>query len=256
MGSRAYGLATVGRAIGEGWLVLSRGALCSESFITASGCLGMTGEPVADMNTGVLFDPLGSERDLRAFVGLLRARGLPGELVLLSPVAAEVGTLPGELGMSSVGALPLMCARAADARRAETEYPAWRVHDQAGVEDAASVLADAFDVRPEWLRGWLGPDFPHLPGADLFAAGHDGHAVAAAGTGRVGDLVCVCVVGTRKAHRRRGAATAALSAAIDHHVARGAHLFCLVSSAAIQQLYVGLGFTVVDHPAVWRLPAG
>lgn len=255
MGSRVVSLSTVGRAVGEGWVVLSRGALRGESLLTPSGNLGMTGEPMADMNTGAVFDALGAERDVRAFAARLRDRGLPGLLFLLSPAAAEVGRLPAELGLTPAGALPLMCARAADARRADTEFQAWRVHDQAGVEDAASVLADAFDARPEWCRDWLGLDFPHLPGADLFAAGHDGHAVAVAGTGRVGDIVGVYAVGTRKAHRRRGAAAAALSAALDHHVARGAHLFCLVSSPAAEPLYQGLGFTVVDRPAVWRLPA-
>ena len=255
MGSRSVSLGDVGRAVGEGWVVLSRGALRAESVITPAGALGMTGEPVAGMNVGTLFEPSAAEEGLRTFVARLRARRLPGTLIALSPAAAELGGLPGELGLVAAGAAPLMCVRAADARRAETEFPSWRVDDHAGVEDAASVLADAFGARPEWCRDWLGPDFPQLPGADLFAAGHDGHAVAVAGTGRVGDIVGVYVVGTRTAHRRRGAATAALSAAVDHHVARGAHLFCLVSPGAAEPLYRGLGFTAVDHPAVWRLPA-
>ncbi len=256
MGSRAVSLGAVGRAVGEGWVVLSRGAPRGESLLTPSGSLGMTGEPMADMNTGAIFDSFAAERDLRAFVARLRARGLPGELIVLSPAAAEVGSLPAELGLSPGGAVPLMCARAADARRAASEYPAWRVQDQAGVEDAAGVLADAFDARPEWCRDWFGPDFPHLPGADFFAAGHDGHAVAVAGTGRIGDIVGVYAVGTRKAQRRRGAAAAALTAAIDHHVARDAHLFCLVSAPAAEPLYRGLGFTVVDHASLWHVPAG
>jgi hypothetical protein len=256
VGSRVVSLGAVGRAVGEGWVVLSRGARRGESVITPSGSLGMTGEPMADMNTGAIFDPLGAERDLRTFVERLRVRRLPGLLFLLSPAAAEVDALPRELGLSAAGALPLMCARAADTRRADTGYAAWRVQDHAGVEDAASVLADAFEARPEWARDWFGADFPHLPGADFFAAGHEGHAVAVAGTGRVGDMVGVYAVGTRKAHRHSGAAAAAVSAAIDHHVARDAHLFCLVSSPEAEPLYTGLGFTVVDHPAVWRLQAG
>lgn len=256
MGSRAVSIGAVGRAVGEGWVVLSRGGVRSESLITPSGSLGMTGEPMADMNTGTIFDPLGAERALREFVRRLKGRGLPGLLLLLSPAAAEVENLPADLGLSPAGALPLMCVRAADARRAETGVPAWRLQDQSDVEDAASVVADAFGARPEWARDWFGPDFPRLPGADFFAAGHDGHAVAVAGTGRVGDIVGVYAVGTRKAHRRRGAAAAALSAAIDHHIARDAHLFCLVSSTEAEPLYQGLGFMVVDHLAAWRLPAG
>jgi GNAT superfamily N-acetyltransferase len=256
VGSRAVSVSVVGRAAGEGWCVLCRGALRGESLITPSGSLGMTGEPMADMNTATIFDPVGAEDDVRRFVARLRERGLPGLVFLLSPAAVAVGGLPGELGLTPAGAAPLMCARAAEARRAETEFSAWRLGDQAGVEDAASVLADAFDARPEWCRDFLGADFTHLPGADAFVAGHEGHAVAVACTGRLGDVVGVYAVGTRKAHRRQGAAAAAVSAAMDHHVGRGAHLFCLFSAPAAEPLYRSLGFGVVDHPSVWLVKAG
>ena len=61
-------------------------------------------------------------------------------------------------------------------------------------------------------------------------------------------------VGTRQAHRRRGAATAAMSAAMDHHVNSGARLFVLLSEPDAEPLYKSLGFAVVDHPALWIVP--
>jgi hypothetical protein len=255
MSSKTVSLGAIGRAVGEGWCVLSRGALRGEALVATSGCLGMTGEPMAEMNSATIFAAPGAEDDLRSFVARLRARRLPALVFVLSPAAPAVAGLPEELGLAAAGSVPLMYVRAADARRAETDYPAWRVDDQAGVEDAAAVIADAFVARPEWCRDWLGADFPHLPGADLFAAGHDRHAVAVAGTGRLGGMVGIYAVATRQSQRRRGAATAALSAALDHHIAAGAHVFCLFSTAEAEQLYRSLGFAAVDHADVWRVEA-
>ena len=67
--------------------------------------------------------------------------------------------------------------------------------------------------------------------------------------------VTLCAVGTRLAHRHRGAASEALSAAIDYHVNEGAHLFGLVSVPGAEQLYAGLGFVAVDHLRGWLVPA-
>jgi len=44
-----------------------------------------------------------------------------------------------------------------------------------------------------------------------------------------------------------GAAAAAVSAALDHHVRTGAHLFGSLSAPAAEPLYAGLGFAIVDH---------
>ena len=83
----------------------------------------------------------------------------------------------------------------------------------------------------------LGPTFPDLPGVDVFLTRRKGRALAAAGTGRSGSTVGIYAVGTRLAHRRRGAAAAAVSAALDHHVRTGAHLFGLLSDPDAEALY-------------------
>jgi hypothetical protein len=252
--SRAVSLSSVGRAVGEGWCVFARGAVHGECVFTPAGSLGMAGEPFPDMNSGTIFEAEGAAPVTRSFVDRLRAKGLPGMLAVLSPAADEVAPVAAELGLTVGPALPLMCVRAADARRVQHDYAVWRVDDQAGIDDAAAVLADAFEIRDEWCRGLFGPAFPHLAGADVFAAGHHGRAAAVVGTGRLGTTVGVYAVGTRRAHLRRGAASAAMTAAIDHHVKGGARLFVLHSSAQAEPLYKSLGFAVVDHPALWIVP--
>jgi hypothetical protein len=122
-----------------------------------------------------------------------------------------------------------------------------------GLRDAADVLGDAYEIPPGWVRSMLGPTFPDLPDADVFLTRRKGRALAAAGTGRSGSTVGVYAVGTRLAHRRRGAAAAAVSAALDHHVCSGARLFGLLSAPTAEPLFAGLGFSVVDHAQIWHV---
>lgn len=253
MGPRPIALTDVGRALGEGWCVFTRGAVRGECVLTPAGSLGMAGEDYRDFNAAAVFRPEGAGGALRLFAGRLRERGLPGLIVALSTAAAEAAPAAAELELADDGVAPLMCVRAADARHAAHEYAVRRVADQEGVEAAADVLGDAFDIPLDWCRAMLGPAFAHLPGADLFLAGLHGHALAVAGTGRLGATVGLYAVGTRPSHRRRGAASAALSAAIDHHVRAGAHLFCVLSAPSAEPLYADLGFAVVDHPRVWSV---
>jgi hypothetical protein len=253
MSSRAVSLSGVGRVTGEGWCLFVRGAARAECITLPAGALGMSGEPFTDLNAGTIFAHPGAGDALRLFVGRLRARGLPGMVAVLSPVAAEAAPVAHDLGLTEGPPAPLMCVRAADAHRAEHDYAVWRVADQAGAEQAALVLAEAFQIEAASCRDTLGDAFTRLPGADIFAAGHHGEAAAVAGTARLGDIVGIYAVATRPAQRRSGAASAALTAAVDHHIARGAHLFCLQSAPDAEPLYRSLGFGVVDHPAMWHV---
>ena len=251
MSAREAGLGVAGRALAEGWCVFAKGATRAECLTLPVGALCVSGEPFPDLNAGTIFAPGGAADALRLFVGRLRDRRLPGMVAVLSPAAAEVAPVAQELGLSEGPAAPLMCARAADAHRADYAHTVWRVSDEAGVERAAEVLAEAFQIEAAWCRGFLGGGFAHLPGADIFAAGSHGEPAAVAGTGRLGDIVGVYAVGTRPSLQRRGAAAAAMTAAMDHHIARGARLFCLQSAPDAEPLYRSLGFGVVDHPAMW-----
>jgi GNAT superfamily N-acetyltransferase len=261
MGSRRVSLVDLGRAVGDGWCAFVRGAVRGEALLVPGGSLGIGGEPFPDMNFGYVFGPEGVDHAMRRFDRLLRERRLPGSLAVLSPAAEEAAAAAAGLGLVSDGSAPFMCAHAADARHVEHGYAVERVTDLDGVMDAADVLGDAYEISPEWVRSILGPLFSELPNADLFITRREGRAIAAAGTGRVGSTVGIYAVGTRLAHRRRGAAAAALSAALDHHVRMGAHLFGLLSDPDAEALYASLGFAAVDHAQIWGVevpgaPAG
>ena len=253
MVSRQVSLVDLARAVGDGWCAFVRGAMRGEALLVPGGSLGIGGEAFPDMNFGYVFGPEGVGAAMRRFDRVLRERGLPGSIAVLSPAASEAADAAADLGMASGGAAPFMCAHAADARRVEHEYVVERVSDMDGVMDAADVIADAYEIGPELVRAMLGPVFSDLPNADLFMARREGRALAAAGTGRSGSTVGIYAVGTRLAHRRRGAAAATLSAALDYHVRAGAHLFGLLSAPDAEPLYAGLGFAVVDHARIWHV---
>jgi hypothetical protein len=190
---------------------------------------------------------------MRRFHRALRERRLPGSIAVLSPAAEEAAEAATDLGLVDGGADAFMCVHAADARHVEHGYAVERVSDLDGVMDAADALGDAYELPPEWIRSMVGSVFPDIPNADLFVTRREGRALAAAGTGRIGPTVGVYAVGTRMAHRRRGAAAAAVSAAIDYHARTGAHLFGLLSAPGAEPLYAGLGFSVVDHARIWHV---
>ena len=253
MGLRRVSLVDLGRAVGDGWCAFVRGAVRGEVLLVPGGSLGIGGEAFPDMNFGYVFGPQGVGNAVRRFDQLLRERRLPGSIAVLSPAAEEAAEAAAGLGLVAGGSIPFMCAHSADARHIDHEYVVERVADLDGVMDAADVLGDAYEIPPEWVRSMVGPTFPDLPNADLFLTRREGRALAAAGTGRSGSTVGIYAVGTRLAHRRRGAAAAAVSAALDHHVRTGAHLFGLLSDPDAEALYASLGFAVVDHAQMWHV---
>jgi GNAT superfamily N-acetyltransferase len=74
-----------------------------------------------------------------------------------------------------------------------------------------------------------------------------------AGSARIGDIAGIYGVGTRQSHRGRGAAAAAVTAAIEHGMDAGARWFGLFSPAVAEPFFTGLGFVAVDHAGVWVL---
>lgn len=254
MSSRHLSLIEVTRALGECWCAFLGAAVRGETLRLPGGSLGIGGEDHPDTNIGFVHGPDGPAEAVARFAARLRERGLPGRLVVLSTVAAEVEG--AARGLEPGPPLPLMCLHAADARRADVAYPTERVSGVDGVREAGLVIGDVFGLPPRVAGDVLGPRFGELPSADIFLARHDGRAIAAAGTARCGSLVGIYVVGVREAHRRRGAGTAVVAAAMDHHIEAGAHLFALVSTPAAERFFANLGFVVADHLRLWTVRPG
>ncbi len=255
MAPRQLSLAAFGGDVAGGWCHFVAASAEGGCLRVLGGSLGMGGEPFPDMNQGFVYGPDGAGEAIRQFAACLNDRLLPGTLVALSTVAGEAAAAAAALDLPEEQPAALMCVHAADALHVEGKHVVEHVHDRQGLEAAAEVLADAYDLPLEWCASMMGERFLELEAADLFLAWHGDRAVAAVGSGRVADTVTLCAVGTRHSHRHRGAASEALSAAIDHHVGEGAHLFGLVSVPGAEPLYAGLGFVAVDHLRGWLVPA-
>ena len=255
MTPRQLSLAAFGGDVAGGWCHFVAASAQGGCLRVLGGSLGMGGEPYPDMNQGFVFGPDGAGEAVQQFVACLNDRLLPGTLLALSTVAGEAAVAAAALDLPEEQPMALMCVHAADALHVEGKHEIEHVRDRKGLADAAEVLADAYELPLEWCANMLGERFLELEASDLFLARHGDRAVAAVGSARVAGTVTLCAVGTRLSHRHRGAASEALSAAIDHHVGEGAHLFGLVSVPGAEPLYAGLGFVAVDHLRGWLVPA-
>jgi GNAT superfamily N-acetyltransferase len=244
-------------AQGEGWRAFVGSAERGESWSAPGVSVGIGGEAAHEVNLIVAYGPDGVGDGIAGATAVLRRRVLPGVVYAASPVAAEAAAAAAALGFTAGGPLPLMCAHAGDIVRAEDAHETRRVSGIEGVLAAGDVLADAFGLPVDWCQRLLGVGFAARIDATAFLALHDGRPVAVAGSAQIGDVAGLYAVGTRHSHRRRGAAAAAVSAAIDHHLGAGARWFALYSPPAAELFYAGLGFVAVDHASTWVLrPAG
>ena len=254
MGHRVPSLVELVGAQGEGWRAFIGSAERGESWAAPGVSVGIGGEPSHDLNWIVAYGPDSVGDGIAAAAAVLRRRGLPGVLYAASPVAAESAEVAGDLGFVASGPIPVLCAHASDVVRAGGEHETRHVSDIEGVLAAGDVLGDAFEFPVDWCQRLLGVGFAGRTDAAVYLSLHDGRPVAAAGTALVGDIAGIFAVGTRHSHRRRGAGSAAMSAAIDHQLRAGARWFGLLSAPDAEAFYEGLGFVAVDHASAWVLP--
>jgi hypothetical protein len=244
-------------AQGEGWRAFIGSAERGESWSVPGVSVGIGGEAAHEVNLIVAYGPDGVGDGIAGAAAVLRRRGLPGVVYAASPVAAETAEAAAALGFMPGGPLPLMCAHAGDVVSVEAAHETVRVAGVEGVLAAGDVLADAFGLPVDWCQRLLGVGFAARTDAAAFLALHDGRPVAVAGSAQIGDIAGLYAVGTRHSHRRRGAAAAAVSAAIGHHLGAGARWFALFSPPAAEPFFAGRGFVAVDHASTWVLrPAG
>ena len=212
------------------------------------------------MNWGMVHGPGGVADVVRLFGERLRASGLPGVLGVSPGAASAAKGVAGELGLIAEEPWPMMtCSatahRPAHVRGAGPAPRATRVSGEAALTAACDVMGAGFGLAGWKCGNMLGPGFLEQADADLFLATLEGVPAAVAGTGRVGDFVGVYAVATAPELRRRGAASAAVSAAIAHHLDHGAHLFGLMASDAGAPVYSRLGFATVELTPVWSVEA-
>jgi hypothetical protein len=244
------------RAVGDGWCLLARGALRGESLLVRAGSAGIGGEEVIAMNWAVVHGPDGVPEAIGAFAQRMRDRAIPGLICVAAAAAAEARPAAQELALAPGDPIPLMVCPRDGFRPGAARHPAEHVTSEAGAREVAEALAESFAVPIEACAAFLGTSWRDSPEVDLFMSRVDGQAAAALATARVGEIVGVYAMGTRPDLRRRGAGAAVLTAAMRHHVARGAQAFVLQASSLGEPLYRALGYETVEQASVWLILPG
>ena len=212
------------------------------------------------MNWGMVHGPDGVGRRRAAVRRTPAGPRLPGVLGVSAGVASAAQGVAGKLGLIAEAPWPMMtCARdrisAGGRARCRSRSAGGTRAGEAALTAACDVMGAGFGLAGWKCGNMLGPRFLEQADADLFLATLEGVPAAAAGTGRVGDFVGIYAVATAPELRRRGAASAAVSAAIAYHLDRGAQLFGLMASEAGAQVYSRLGFATVELTPVWSVEA-
>jgi GNAT superfamily N-acetyltransferase len=231
------------------WRVSQRG----EGWLLPNAALAMSGEPHVEMNWAIVAAGEDAEADLRACVRRLRARRLPGYVLLADSVADSLAPIAQEMGLRGPDRTPLMLLCEPEQPTGEPSGLALEVvHDSIGLADAVSVAAAAFDIAPELLvRAWhriLSP----FSGVEVHVARDGSGPVSCACSTRTSNVVGIWAMATVPGRQRQGAGRALLSALFSHHATADA--FYLFASSAGEPLYKDLGFSVVDNAAYWAVP--
>jgi hypothetical protein len=230
-----------------------RAAPDREVHLTPHDWLVLSGEPVADMNMGLVAGGPQPVERLRVFGQLLHQRRLPGLIFFTEAVANPLAPTAVSLGLQPAGPLPLMVRDTATVTTAASPYDVRRVTDEKELAIANQLVADAFSFPLATVNRVSGPGALESPGVSLFVAWDGEQPRSTVATVQVGPHVSVWSMATPPAHQRKGAGRAILDHVFVYHAQRGATVFYLLASAAGKPLYDRAGFRTVAELAVWCL---
>jgi ribosomal protein S18 acetylase RimI-like enzyme len=239
------------RLSGEALALCYRAAEGYEASLTKYSSLVLSGEPVADLNYGIIDACPNSEDTLQEYISLARARKLP-MLILFSPeVASRLKPVAQKLGLQFVEHFPWMTYRPINPFLQGTSYQIVRVEHLADQQEANSVIASAFSAPVESVNRAFGPTLLDAPGFNLFVAKKNGKVVSTVQTTRAGSNVGIWAMATDPNLQHKGAGKALLNYVIAYHHQRGAELFFLGATPAGKQLYQKVGFKTIYSAEVW-----
>jgi GNAT superfamily N-acetyltransferase len=207
--------------------------------------------PIADINCVIVAGGSDAEKRLREFHRIIATAELPAIIMLAGPVAARLGQVARELGLTAAGTAPLMMHLPRQSPHASGDYIVERVTDAAGFEAALEICIKAFGFSDDSVRHVFGPAMLDIPGCDYFLARRGDQARTSVMTIRHGRFVGIYSMATPTEYQRQGAGRNLLESVIAYHLQRGATTFYLISTDKGHPLYEKIGFTTVDLPAIW-----
>jgi GNAT superfamily N-acetyltransferase len=240
-------------ALGDGLVQFLRGAPGGEAWLCGGSALVISGEPAADLNYALIGPGPDAPALLRRFAAELRRRGLPAWIEVEAGVAAGLGPLRDELGLTDSGLSPVMVRGAQPVAAASSGYVVGDVRDGARLGDACAVIAAAFGFPARVADRAFGTRLISYPATDIWLARRGRQAIAAAITTRTGSSVALWAMATRPDRRHQGAGSALLGNLLEHHLRLGAGSFVLLATPAGRRLYQRFGFQTVSQMADWAI---
>lgn len=242
--------------LARGLIDLVMVAPAGEVLWTPAGAVAATDPSAAPDFTNTVLWGRADEATLDTVLAYLAGRRLGGTCLVSEAASLRLAASLARAGLWPQGPMPVMALWLEDLARPPLPTPeAGRVGDWPVVRDTvAGLLTAVFGFSLPAGAAMFSERMVADAGVDVFAARLDGRLASCLVTTRQGDTAVVWSMATDPALRRRGAATAALRAAIAHHGARGVHRFVLGATPAGESLYASLGFRVRTVMSTWRVP--
>ncbi len=222
-----------------------------ELHMTRNCVLGLTSEPLADFNILTI----GADPEAEAF--LIRAVARAGErgaplLVTLSPnVAPALGPIATRLGLTALGAAPLMVLRAGTVVRPGRRHKVVRALGPERVRVAGDLVAAAFSAPRDVVARCMDVGITETSGVETYIAWGDEGPMSVVSVTPAGNTAAISAMATLPEHQGKGMGRALLTQVIEDYRGRGVERFHLTASEAGRPLYASLGFETIADLSVW-----
>ena len=225
----------------------------AELHMTRRCILALTDEISADHNRLIL----GADADVAGFLvrSVARARERDRPLVaLMTPAVAEALTPRAtQLGLSGVGAAPLMVLRPDVAVQPTRTIKVVRALGPELVGVAGDLIAAAFDEPRDVIARCIEVSITPTSGVETYVAWDEDSPVCTVSLTLTGDTAGVTLMATPPERQGQGMGRALLTHVIDDYRRRGVARFHLGATEAGRPLYASLGFDLVADLPVWVL---
>lgn len=226
----------------------------AELHMTRSCILGLTDELRADHNRLILGPDPDADGFLIRSVARARARDRPLMAIISPQVAQRLAPVATRLGLTAVGAAPLMVLRPDVSVQPSRPIKIVRALGPELVGVAGDLIAAAFDEPRDVIARCIEVSMTETSGVETYIAwGDEGPMCTVSVTG-TGDTGGISLMATPPEHQRKGMGRALLSQVIGDYRRGGMKRFHLGSTEAGRRLYESLGFEFVADLPVWIMP--
>ena len=224
-----------------------------ELHMTRNCILGLTDEPLADHNRLTLGPDPDAEGFLIRSVARAKERDRPLTAIMSPHVAQSLAPVATRLGLTAVGAAPLMVLRPDVPAQLNRPTHVVRALGPELVGIAGDLIAAAFDTPRDVIARCIEVGMTETAGVETYIAWGDEVPMCTVSVTPTGNTGGITLMATPPEHQRKGMGRALLSQVIDDYRRRGVERFHLGATEAGRPLYTSLGFELVADLSVWIL---